>query len=124
MAPLEAELVEFDARGAVAEVLRRAGRRSLVVLLTALEPSIEHGLLPLLPALATRHHLLIASVSDPAVHAMAAGRGDLEAVLAAAANALWPNAGVSPRCSHGTVSTSWTHCPTTCRALSRTAICR
>ncbi|MCX2947620.1 DUF58 domain-containing protein [Lentzea sp. NEAU-D7] len=85
MAPLEAELVEFDARGAVAEVLRRAGRRSLVVLLTALEPSIEHGLLPLLPALATRHHLLIASVSDPAVHAMAAGRGDLEAVYAAAA---------------------------------------
>ncbi|WP_086661758.1 DUF58 domain-containing protein [Lentzea kentuckyensis] len=85
MAPLEAELVEFDARGAVAEVLRRAGRRSLVVLLTSLEPSIEHGLLPLLPALAARHRLLIASVSDPAVHAMAAGRGDLESVYAAAA---------------------------------------
>ncbi|WP_329793170.1 DUF58 domain-containing protein [Lentzea sp. DG1S-22] len=85
MAPLEAELVEFDARAAVAEVLRRAGRRSLVVLLTSLEPSIEHGLLPLLPALASRHHLLIASVADPAVHAMAAGRGDLEAVYSAAA---------------------------------------
>ncbi|MEV6239340.1 DUF58 domain-containing protein [Lentzea sp. NPDC051838] len=85
MAPLEAELVEFDARGMVAEVLRRAGRRSLVVLLTSLEPSIEHGLLPLLPALASRHRLLIASVSDPAVHAMAAGRGDLEAVYGAAA---------------------------------------
>lgn len=85
MAPLEAELVEFDARGAVAEVLRRAGRRSLVVLLTSLEPSIEHGLLPLLPSLASRHHLLIASVADPAVHAMAAGRGDLESVYAAAA---------------------------------------
>ncbi|WP_030471653.1 DUF58 domain-containing protein [Lentzea aerocolonigenes] len=85
MAPLEAELVEFDARGAVAEVLRRASRRSLVVLLTSLEPSIEHGLLPLLPSLASRHRLLIASVSDPAVHAMAAGRGDLESVYAAAA---------------------------------------
>ncbi|WP_093588110.1 DUF58 domain-containing protein [Lentzea waywayandensis] len=85
MGPLEAELVEFDARAAVAEVLRRAGRRSLVVLLTSLEPSIEHGLLPLLPTLASRHHLLIASVSDPAVHAMAAGRGDLEAVYTAAA---------------------------------------
>ncbi|MEU3643629.1 DUF58 domain-containing protein [Lentzea sp. NPDC034063] len=85
MGPLEAELVEFDARAAVAEVLRRAGRRSLVVLLTSLEPSIEHGLLPLLPTLASRHHLLIASVSDPAVHAMAAGRGDLEAVYQAAA---------------------------------------
>ncbi|MFJ5984940.1 DUF58 domain-containing protein [Lentzea sp. NPDC092896] len=85
MGPLEAELVEFDARAAVAEVLRRAGRRSLVVLLTSLEPSIEHGLLPLLPTLASRHHLLIASVSDPAVHAMAAGRGDLEAVYKAAA---------------------------------------
>ncbi len=85
MAPLEAELVEFDARGAVAEVLRRASRRSLIVLLTSLEPSIEHGLLPLLPVLASRHRLLIASVSDPAVHAMAAGRGDLEAVYSAAA---------------------------------------
>jgi uncharacterized protein (DUF58 family) len=85
MAPLEAELVEFDARGVVAEVLRRAGRRSLVVLLTSLEPSIEHGLLPLLPSLASRHRLLIASVSDPAVHAMASGRGDLESVYAAAA---------------------------------------
>ncbi|MET8763924.1 DUF58 domain-containing protein [Lentzea sp. NPDC004782] len=85
MAPLEAELVEFDARGVVAEVLRRAGRRSLVVLLTSLEPSIEHGLLPLLPSLAARHRLLIASVSDPAVHAMASGRGDLESVYAAAA---------------------------------------
>ncbi|KOV85421.1 lipoprotein [Nocardia sp. NRRL S-836] len=85
MAPLEAELVEFDARGMVAEVLRRAARRSLVVLLTSLEPSIEHGLLPLLPALTARHRLLIASVSDPAVHAMAAGRGDLEAVYSAAA---------------------------------------
>jgi uncharacterized protein (DUF58 family) len=85
MAPLEAELVEFDARGVVAEVLRRAGRRSLVVLLTSLEPSIEHGLLPLLPALASRHRLLIASVSDPAVHAMASGRGDLESVYGAAA---------------------------------------
>jgi uncharacterized protein (DUF58 family) len=85
MAPLEAELVEFDARGVVAEVLRRAGRRSLVVLLTSLEPSIEHGLLPLLPSLASRHRLLIASVADPAVHAMASGRGDLESVYAAAA---------------------------------------
>lgn len=85
MAPLEAELVEFDARGAVAEVLRRASRRSLIVLLTSLEPSIEHGLLPLLPVLASRHRLLIASVSDPAVHEMAAGRGDLEAVYSAAA---------------------------------------
>lgn len=85
MAPLEAELVEFDARGVVAEVLRRASRRSLIVLLTSLEPSIEHGLLPLLPALASRHRLLIASVSDPAVHAMASARGDLESVYNAAA---------------------------------------
>lgn len=86
MAPLEAELVEFDARGMVSEVLRRARHRSLIVLLTSLESSaIEHGLLPLLPSLTTRHRLLIASVSDPAVHEMAAGRGDLEAVYSAAA---------------------------------------
>jgi uncharacterized protein (DUF58 family) len=86
MAPLEAELVEFDARGMVSEVLRRARHRSLVVLLTSLESSaIEHGLLPLLPSLTSRHRLLIASVADPAVHEMAAGRGDLESVYSAAA---------------------------------------
>lgn len=86
MAPLEPELVESDARGMVGEVLRRTRRRSLVVLLTGLDPApLEEGLLPILPALATRHRLLIAAVADQHVAEMARGRGDAEAVYAAAA---------------------------------------
>jgi uncharacterized protein (DUF58 family) len=86
MAPLEPELVESDADGMVAEVLRRARRRSLVVLVTGLEAAaLEAGLLPLLPLLTARHRLLLASVSDPRVTEMARGRGDAEAVYEAAA---------------------------------------
>jgi uncharacterized protein (DUF58 family) len=86
MAPLEAELIESDARGMAAEVLRRTRRRSLVVLLTALDPApLEAGLLPVLPLLTTRHQLVIASVADPRVEQMARGRGDAEAVYDAAA---------------------------------------
>ena len=51
MAPLDARLVEADWRHACGEVLRRAPHRSLVVLLTALDPAaVEHGLLPELAA--------------------------------------------------------------------------
>ncbi|TQJ04919.1 DUF58 domain-containing protein [Amycolatopsis cihanbeyliensis] len=86
MAPLEPELVEPDARGMVAEVLRRARRRSLVVLLTGLDPApLEEGLLPVLPALTARHRLLLAAVADPRVTELARARGDAEAVYDAAA---------------------------------------
>lgn len=86
MAPLEPSLVETDARGMVAEALRRTRRRSLVVLLTGLEAAaLEEGLLPVLPSLAARHRLLLASVADPRVAEMARGRGDAEAVYDAAA---------------------------------------
>ena len=86
MAPLEPELVESDAGGMVAEILRRTRRRSLVVLVTGLDAAaLEPGLLPLLPALTTRHRLMLAAVSDPRVTAMAQGRGDVEAVYGAAA---------------------------------------
>ncbi|MFD2421960.1 DUF58 domain-containing protein [Amycolatopsis pigmentata] len=86
MAPLEPDLVETDARGLVAEVLRRAGRRSLVVLLTGLEAApLEEGLLPVLPSLTARHRLLLASVGDPRLAEMARARGDAEAVYDAAA---------------------------------------
>jgi uncharacterized protein (DUF58 family) len=86
MAPLEPELVESDAGGMVAEVLRRARRRSLVVLVTGLDAAVlEAGLLPLLPALTGRHRVVLAAVSDPRVAEMARGRGDAEAVYAAAA---------------------------------------
>lgn len=86
MAPLEPELVESDVRGMVAAVLRRVRRRSLVVLFTGLDPAaVEEGLLPALPALSSRHVVLVAAVADPQVAALAAGRGDAESVYAAAA---------------------------------------
>ncbi len=86
MAPLEAELLETDMRGMAAAVLARTSRRSLVVLLTSLDPApVEEGLLPVLPQLARRHRLLVASVADPRIEEMARARGDAEAVYDAAA---------------------------------------
>jgi uncharacterized protein (DUF58 family) len=81
MAPLEPSLVEADMRGLAVQVLQRAGRRSLVVLLTGLDAApVEEGLFPVLPQLVTRHQLLVASVADPRVETMAVGRGDAPAV--------------------------------------------
>ncbi|MFW5420261.1 DUF58 domain-containing protein [Nocardiopsis sp. CNT-189] len=89
MAPLEAELVESDHAGLVASILSGQGRaRRLVVLLTDLNASaMEEGLLPVLPALTSRHLVMVAAVGDPAVTAMAAERGDAPAVHRAAAAA-------------------------------------
>jgi uncharacterized protein (DUF58 family) len=85
MAPIEPSLIETDARGMVAEVLRRTRRRALVVLLTGLDAApLEEGLFPVLSSLTSRHQLVIASVADPRVAEMAAGRGDAEAVYDAA----------------------------------------
>jgi uncharacterized protein (DUF58 family) len=88
IAPLEAYLVEPDWRALVSEILRRAPHRSLVVLLTALDPSpVEYGLLPELGRLTGRHSVVLASVADPRLAEMAAGRGDAEAVYESAAAA-------------------------------------
>ena len=86
MAPLEARLVETDMRMVASTVLARAGRRSLVVLVTGLDDSaIAEGLEPVLPALLRRHTVLVAAVADPELEVLAAGRGDAEAVYTAAA---------------------------------------
>jgi uncharacterized protein (DUF58 family) len=86
MAPLEPRLVETDVRLLAATVLGRAGRRSLVVLLTGLdEAAVREGLEPVLPALLHRHTVLVAAVADPELAVLAAGRGDAEAVYTAAA---------------------------------------
>ncbi|MFJ8024193.1 DUF58 domain-containing protein [Streptomyces sp. NPDC096311] len=88
MATLEPELVETDARGLTATVLRTAPRRSLIVLLTSLDAApIEEGLLPVLSGLTRRHTVLVASVADPHVAHMATARGSTEAVYEAAAAA-------------------------------------
>jgi uncharacterized protein (DUF58 family) len=86
MAGLDAELVEPDAGLMAATVLGTARQRSLVVLLTDLNPAaITDGLLPRIPALAARHRLLVAAVADPRLAEMAAARGDATAVYDAAA---------------------------------------
>ncbi|MEU6981330.1 MULTISPECIES: DUF58 domain-containing protein [unclassified Streptomyces] len=86
LAPLEAELVETDARGLAATALARAPRRSLIVLLTGLEAApVEEGLLPVLPQLTQRHTVLVASVADPHIARMAGARGTLDGVYEAAA---------------------------------------
>ncbi|MBY8868903.1 DUF58 domain-containing protein [Streptomyces sennicomposti] len=88
LATLEPELVETDARGLTATALRTAPRRSLIVLLTSLDPApVEEGLLPVLPQLTKRHTVLVASVADPHVAEMAKARGDVDAVYEAAAAA-------------------------------------
>ncbi|MFE9059701.1 DUF58 domain-containing protein [Streptomyces mutabilis] len=88
MATLEPELVETDARGLTAKALRSAPRRSLIVLLTALDAApIEEGLLPVLPQLTQRHTVLVASVADPHISRMAKARGNTDAVYEAAAAA-------------------------------------
>jgi uncharacterized protein (DUF58 family) len=85
MAPLEATLVETDYRGMVGTVLARASRRSLVVLLTALDTApVEEGLLPVLGQLTRRHQVVLASVADPRVEEMSRARGDAAAVYDAA----------------------------------------
>ncbi|MDQ1625713.1 MAG: hypothetical protein QOJ49_1211 [Actinomycetota bacterium] len=86
MAPLEPALVEPDYAGMVAAIRARSSRRSLVVLLTGLDAApVQEGLLPVLPLLVRRHQVILASVADPRVEAMAAARGDAEAVYDAAA---------------------------------------
>ncbi|MEU3188940.1 DUF58 domain-containing protein [Streptomyces sp. NPDC006923] len=86
LTPLEPELVETDARGLSSAVLRSAPRRSLIVLITSLDTApVEEGLLPVLPRLTQRHTVVVASVADPHVEEMSAGRGTVDAVYAAAA---------------------------------------
>ena len=86
MAPLQPTLVESDWRAMVVAIARRTRRRSLVVLLTDLNATaLDEGLLPVLPRLSTKHHVMIAAVADPRVDELAAGRSDAAAVYDAAA---------------------------------------
>jgi len=86
MATLEPELVEADWTEIVGAVRQRMTQRALVVLLTPLESAaVEEGLLPVVHRLTSHHQVLLASVSDPTVAAMATARGDAYAVYGAAA---------------------------------------
>jgi uncharacterized protein (DUF58 family) len=86
VATVEPVLSETDFGRLVAEVLQRARRRALVVLFTPLEPgALGEGLLPVLPQLLARHRVMVAAVRDPAMDALATGRGSAAAVYTAAA---------------------------------------
>ncbi|WP_033350791.1 DUF58 domain-containing protein [Kitasatospora aureofaciens] len=86
MALLEPALHETDMRSLVSTALRMAPHRSLIVLLTGLDAApVEDGLRPLLPLLTKRHEVVLASVADPHLDVLAAGRGTVEAVYSAAA---------------------------------------
>jgi uncharacterized protein (DUF58 family) len=87
MAGLRPAMVETDFGRIVAEVLRIARKRSLVVLFTTLDAgALGEGLLPVLPQLVSKHTVIVAAVHDPSLEALAARRGgpaDLHTAAAA-----------------------------------------
>lgn len=86
MAPLESRLVEPDWPLLVQKATANARRGSLVVIVTPFEPAaVDESLIPLLPALARDHRVVIASVADPQVASLTAQRGTVREVYAAAA---------------------------------------
>jgi uncharacterized protein (DUF58 family) len=88
LATVEPALLEADWPGVVARVNARLSQRALVVLVTTLEPSaVRTGLLPVLGALTSRHQVLLASVSDPELAELEAGRASSAEVYDAAAAA-------------------------------------
>ena len=86
MADLEPVIAEADWASIAGAVTELGRQRALVVLLTPLEPSaIEEGLLPVLPALTRHHRVVLASVRDPELEALAATRASIDEVYDAAA---------------------------------------
>lgn len=68
------------------EVSRVSRQRSLVVVLTALDSAaLQEGLFPVLPQLCRQHQVLVGSVADPSLQAMAQQRDTLEQTFTAAA---------------------------------------
>ncbi|MBD3784943.1 MAG: DUF58 domain-containing protein, partial [Micrococcales bacterium] len=67
LTPIDPQVVETD-WGVLASEVTRSTHRSLVVLLTPLEPAaVEEGLVPVLPTLVAHHRVVVASVADPAL---------------------------------------------------------
>lgn len=85
-AVLQPVLVETDWPGLVGVVRERLSQRSLVVLLSTLDPSaVETGLLPVVEQLTSVHTVVLASVADPDVAALRTGRGSAAEIFDAAA---------------------------------------
>ncbi|WP_127573960.1 DUF58 domain-containing protein [Georgenia faecalis] len=86
LAPLEPALVEVSWTAVAQAVRDTLSQRSLVVLLTALEPAaVVTGLLPVVAGMSKDHQVLLASASDPEVEALRRDRSTSEAVFDAAA---------------------------------------
>ncbi|GAA1133288.1 DUF58 domain-containing protein [Citricoccus alkalitolerans] len=86
LAPVQPTLLAADWSHIPVEVAKVSRQRSLVVLLTDLDSaSLQEGLLPVLPALTSRHQVVVASVADPQLAEMARTRNDAETTFRAAA---------------------------------------
>ncbi|MFN8193309.1 MAG: DUF58 domain-containing protein [Nocardioidaceae bacterium] len=86
MADLEPVIAEADWSAIAGSVSSLGRQRALVVLLTPLESApVEEGLLPVLPTLTQRHRVVLASVKDPALEALARDRSTVDEVYGAAA---------------------------------------
>lgn len=86
MADLDPELAEADWHALAAAVQGLGRQRALLVLLSTLDASaVEEGLLPVMPSLVRHHRVVLASVADPELTALAERRDSLEDVYAAAA---------------------------------------
>ncbi|MCQ1955092.1 DUF58 domain-containing protein [Arthrobacter sp. zg-Y826] len=97
-APLEPELIEADFSLLPGAVHAVSARRSLVVLITALDSgAVEEGLVQVLPRLLEKHVVVVASVRDPGLDELRSGGGTTPAVFRAAAaeRALLDRAAVS-----------------------------
>ncbi|MFL6070532.1 MAG: DUF58 domain-containing protein [Actinomycetes bacterium] len=88
LAHVQPSLLETDWDALQIEIARRARQRSLVVLLSSLDPApVRSGLLPVIPQLTRRHLVMIGAVSDPSVTEMLRARSYLSTTYRAAAAA-------------------------------------
>lgn len=86
IAPIEPQLTETDWALVAATVRQRLSQRSLVVLLTSLDPAaVEDGLLPSIGALTRDHVVVIANVADPEIDSIRLARSSPADVYDAAA---------------------------------------
>jgi uncharacterized protein (DUF58 family) len=86
MAGIEPALIEMDWSAVPTQVAAITSQRSLVVLLTSIEaPGASRGLLSVLPQLAKKHTVVVASVTDPETLRATAQRANRDGVYRAAA---------------------------------------
>ncbi|HLS03659.1 MAG TPA: DUF58 domain-containing protein, partial [Actinomycetales bacterium] len=86
LAPVFPRLVEVDWPLIAGLTSTQLSQRSLVVLLTALDPAaVESGLLQVATRLARDHQVVVASVADPEIEELRRKRDDVEDVFIASA---------------------------------------